>query len=71
MGLVISVLVQAKMEVGPGFQGQGVGAGMSGVRLVGALGRDQAYVSAWNPTHTRKAVVGVEVVGRGLCLVRG
>ena len=28
-----------------GFHGQGVGCGMSGVRLVGALGRDQTYVS--------------------------
>ena len=35
----------------PGLQGQGVGAGMSGVRLVGALGRDQTHVSAGNPTH--------------------
>ena len=38
---------------GVGLQGQGVGAGMSGVRLVGALGRDQTYVSAGNPTHRR------------------
>ena len=30
----------------PGFQGQGVGVGMSGVKFVGALGRDQTYVSA-------------------------
>ena len=37
----------------PGLQGQGVGAGMSGVRLVGALGRDQTYVSAGNPTHRK------------------
>ena len=37
----------------PGIQGQEVGAGMSGVRLVGALGRDQTYVSAGNPTHRR------------------
>ena len=35
---------------GVGLQGQGVGAGMSGVRLVGALGRDQTCVSAGNPT---------------------
>ena len=26
---------------------------MSGVRLVGALGRDQTYVSAGNPTHRK------------------
>ena len=32
-----------------GFHGQGVGGGMSGVRLVGALGRDQTYVSTGNP----------------------
>ena len=38
---------------GVGLQGQGVGSGMSGVRLVGALGRDQTYVSAGNPTHRR------------------
>ena len=37
----------------PGFQGQGVGAGMSGVTLVGALGRDQIHVSAENPTHRK------------------
>ena len=36
----------------PGFQGQGVGSGMSAARLVGALDRDQTYVSAGNPTHT-------------------
>ena len=33
--------------------GSGVGAGMSGVKLVGALGRDQTYVSAGNPTHRK------------------
>ena len=38
---------------GVGLQSQGVGAGMSGVRLVGALGRDQTYVSAGNPTHRK------------------
>ena len=26
---------------------------MSGVRLVGALGRDEKYVSAGNPTHRK------------------
>ena len=36
-----------------GFHGQGVGAGMSGVRLVGALGRDQTYVSTGNPSCTK------------------
>ena len=35
----------------PGLQGQGVGAGMSGVRLIGALGRDQTCLSAGNSTH--------------------
>ena len=35
----------------PDLQGQGFGAGMSGVRLVGALGRDQTYVSAGNKTQ--------------------
>ena len=42
-----------KGEGVPGFQGQGVGAGMRGVRLVGALGRDQTCVSAVNPTHRK------------------
>ena len=37
----------------PGLQGQGAGAGMSGVRLVGALGRDQTFVSAGNPAHRK------------------
>ena len=37
----------------PGFQDRGVGAGMSGVRLVGALGRDQTCVSAGIPTHRK------------------
>ena len=46
----------------PGLQGQGVGAGMSGVRLVGALGRDQTYVSTGNPTHRK----GSGRRGRGL-----
>ena len=36
-----------------GFQAQGVGGGMSGVRLVGALGRDQTYVSTGNPTYRK------------------
>ena len=36
-----------------GFHGQGVGAGMSGVRLVGALGRDQTYVSTGNPSYRK------------------
>ena len=31
-------------------QGQRVGAGTSGVRLVGALGRDETFVSTGNPT---------------------
>ena len=52
-GKVNLVLVQAMGGGVPGFQGQGVGAGMSGVRLVGALGRDQTYVSAENPTHRK------------------
>ena len=47
---------QGLFGVGPGkgvgLQGQVVGAGMSGVRLVGPLGRDQTYVSG-NPTHRR------------------
>ena len=39
---------------GSGFQGQGgVGAGMSVVRLLGALGRDQTYVPGGNPTCWR------------------
>ena len=37
----------------PGLEGQGVGAGMGGVRLVGALRRDQTYVSTENPTHRK------------------
>ena len=48
---------QGLFGVGPGkgvgLQSQGVGAGMSSVRLVGALGRDQTYVSAGNPTHRK------------------
>ena len=48
---------QGVIGVGPGkgagLQGQGVGAGMSGVKLAGALGRDQTYVSAGNRTHRR------------------
>ena len=36
-----------------GFHGQGVGAGMSGSRLVGALGRDQTYVSTGNPSYRK------------------
>ena len=51
----------------PGFQGQVVGAGMSGVRLVGALGRDQTYVSAGNPTHREGS--GRRRGGRGKLLV--
>ena len=39
---------------GPSFQGEGgVGAGMSGMRLVGVLGRDQTYVPTGNPAHRR------------------
>ena len=53
----------------PGLQGQGVGAGMSGVRLVGALGRDQTCISTGNPTH-RKGNGKRGVIGRGQCLVR-
>ena len=36
-----------------GFHGPGAGAGMSGVRLVGALGRDQTYVSPGNPSYRK------------------
>ena len=36
-----------------GFHGQGVGGGMSGVRLLGALGRDQMYVSTGNPPYRK------------------
>ena len=36
-----------------GFHGPGVGAGMSGVRLVGALGRDQTYVSPGNLSYRK------------------
>ena len=32
---------------------KGSGGGMSGVRLVGALGRDQTYVSTGNPTYRK------------------
>ena len=46
----LSVVGRGKC-VGP--QGQGVGAGMSGVRLVGALGRDQTYVSAKSHAQER------------------
>ena len=39
---------------GPSFQAQGgVGAGLSGMRLVGALGRDQTYVPTGNHTHRK------------------
>ena len=34
-------------------KGSGVGGGMSGVRLVGALGRDQTYVSTGNPSYRK------------------
>ena len=43
-------LVRAKALV---FRVRGLGAGMSSVRLVGALGRDQTHVSAGNPTHRK------------------
>ena len=46
-------LVRAKVEVCQAFRVTGVGAGMGGVRLVGALGRDLTYVSAGNPTHRK------------------
>ena len=36
-----------------GFHGQGVGGGMSGVRWVGALGRDQTYVSTGNLSYRK------------------
>ena len=36
-----------------GFHGQVVGGGMSGVRLVGALGRDQTCVSTGNASHRK------------------
>ena len=40
------------------------------MRLVGALGRDQTYVSAGNPTH-RKGNGGQKgTVGRDQCLMR-
>ena len=45
--------IQAKVGADPVFQGQGVGAGVSGVRLVGALVRDQMHVSTGNPTHRK------------------
>ena len=48
----------------PGLQGQRVGAGTSGVRLVGAFGRDQTYVSTGIP-RTREAMVGEAGVGPG------
>ena len=51
-----------------GFHGLGVGAGMSGVRLVGALGRDQTYVST-GILHTGRTMVGEEVPVKGRCLV--
>ena len=44
---------QGKVGGMAGFHGPGVGAGMSGVRLVGALGRDQTYVSSGNPSYRK------------------
>ena len=39
---------------GSAFQGQGgVGVGMSGMRLLGARGRNRSYVLGENPTHER------------------
>ena len=35
------------------FTVKGLGAGMSGVRLVGALGRDQTYVLTGNPSYRK------------------
>ena len=35
------------------FHSPGVGGGMSGIRLVGALGRDQTYVSPGNPSYRK------------------
>ena len=46
------MLVQVKVGAGRSSR-DGFGAGMSGVRLVGVLGRDQAHVSAGNPTHRK------------------
>ena len=54
-----------------GFHGQGVGAGMSGVRLVGALGRDQTYVSTGNPSYRKGNGSREEVPARGRCQVLG
>ena len=54
---------------GVGLQGQGVGAGMSGVRLVGALGRDETYVSA-EISRTGEVMVGEGMVLRDQCPVR-
>ena len=47
------MLVRAKVEVCQAFRVRELGAGMSGVRLVCALGRDQTYVSTGNPTHRK------------------
>ena len=44
---------QGKVGGMVGFHGLGVGAGMSGGRLVGALGRDQTYVSPGNPSYRK------------------
>ena len=54
-----------------GFHGQGVGAGMSGVRLVGAIGRDQTYVSTGNPSYRKGNGSREEVPVRGRCQVLG
>ena len=44
---------QSKVGGIAGFHSPGVGGGMSGIRLVGALGRDQTYVSPGNPSYRK------------------
>ena len=44
---------QSKVGGIASFHSPGVGGGMSGIRLVGALGRDQTYVSPGNPSYRK------------------
>ena len=44
---------QSKVGGIASFHSPGVGCGMSGIRLVGALGRNQTYVSPGNPSYRK------------------
>ena len=54
-----------------GFHCQGFVAGMSGVRLVGALGRDQTCVSTGNPSYRKSNGRRGGARGGGRSLVQG